>query len=291
MACYTKGQLIPCLPARCHLLHSLGPDHGHDRPRFRQRSDREVRNSRLPFVIAFDKAGIKVLPSIINAVILTSAFSSGNSCTFLASRTLFGLALEGFAPRVFLWVNRWGVPYVCVGFCSLFGALAYLALGTTSLQAFLWLVNLVTTAGLIAWCVICITFIRFHVSTHSRLLIQISVDPSQRGIRVQGISRTRLPYKAPLQPYLTWVALVMISLILLFCGFSAFTPSFDYGVCITLRPPACPCAEIVLQPSLPTIPSCACAGYHAEICRSELLDKLPQRPGLHPSMDHCQSLW
>lgn len=116
-----------------------------------------------PFVIAFNRANVRALPSIINAVILTSAFSSGNSCTFLASRTLHGLALDGFAPKVFLRVNRWGVPYVCVGLASCFGALAYLGMGTTSLQAFLWLVNLVTTAGLIAWCVICVTYLRFFV--------------------------------------------------------------------------------------------------------------------------------
>jgi len=127
-----------------------------------------------PFVIAFNRAGIKVLPSIINAVILTSAFSSGNSCTFLASRTLHGLALDGFAPNFFLWVNRWGVPYVCVGLASCFGALAYLGLGTTSLQAFLWLVNLVTTAGLIAWCVICVAYLRFFVSTSTKPSFNVS---------------------------------------------------------------------------------------------------------------------
>ena len=32
-----------------------------------------------PFVIAAKRAGIKVVPSIINAVVLTSAWSSGNS--------------------------------------------------------------------------------------------------------------------------------------------------------------------------------------------------------------------
>lgn len=32
-----------------------------------------------PFVIAATRAGIKVVPSIINAVVLTSAWSSGNS--------------------------------------------------------------------------------------------------------------------------------------------------------------------------------------------------------------------
>ncbi|ORX38991.1 amino acid transporter [Kockovaella imperatae] len=169
-----------------------------------------------PFVIAFDRAGVKVLPSIINAVILTSAFSSGNSCTFLASRTMYGLALDGFAPSVFLRVSRWGVPYVCVFVSSLFGSLAYLSLGATAMQAFGWLVNIVTTAGLIAWCVICITFIRF-----------------ERGMRIQGISRTRLPYKAPLQPYLTWFASIVITLILLFCGFSAFTPTFSYSAFLT----------------------------------------------------------
>ena len=54
-------------------------------------------------------------------------------------------------------------------------------------------------------------------------------------MRVQGISRSRLPYKAPLQPYLTWFALVVISLILLFCGFSAFTPKWDYGKSVPVR--------------------------------------------------------
>ena len=182
-----------------------------------------------PFVIAFNRAGVKVLPSIINAVILTSAFSSGNSCTFLASRTLHGLALDGFAPRFMLRVNKWGVPYVCVAIASCFGALAYLGLGTTSLQAFEWLVNLVTTAGLIAWCAICVTYLRFYVSDPT---IQVSVYQRriscQYAMRSQGVSRSRLPYRAPLQPYATWLAMVIIILILIFCGFSAFTPVWSY---------------------------------------------------------------
>lgn len=38
-----------------------------------------------PFVIAARRAGIKVVPSIINAVVLTSAWSSGNSGKSLES--------------------------------------------------------------------------------------------------------------------------------------------------------------------------------------------------------------
>lgn len=59
-----------------------------------------------PFVLAFKTARIKVLPSIINAVVITSAFSSGNGVLFLASRTLVGLAADGYAPKFLLKTNR-----------------------------------------------------------------------------------------------------------------------------------------------------------------------------------------
>jgi len=64
--------------------------------------------ARSPFVIAAQRARIKVVPSIINAVILTSAWSSGNSSMLGGSRILYGLAREGKAPKIFLRVNRFG---------------------------------------------------------------------------------------------------------------------------------------------------------------------------------------
>ena len=45
-----------------------------------------------PFVIAIEKAGINVLPSIMNAVILISVLSVGNSSTYGSTRTLAALA-------------------------------------------------------------------------------------------------------------------------------------------------------------------------------------------------------
>lgn len=45
-----------------------------------------------PFVIAAVRAGIKVVPSIINAVILTSAWSSGNSSVLGGSRILYAVS-------------------------------------------------------------------------------------------------------------------------------------------------------------------------------------------------------
>lgn len=48
-----------------------------------------------PFVIAIQLAGIKVLPSIFNAVILIAVMSVANSCTFGSTRTTQALAANG----------------------------------------------------------------------------------------------------------------------------------------------------------------------------------------------------
>ena len=69
-----------------------------------------------PYVIAITRSGIRVLPHIINAAILTSAFSAGNSCLFSASRILYGLALRGQAPKFFVHCTRKGLPIVAVMF-------------------------------------------------------------------------------------------------------------------------------------------------------------------------------
>ena len=53
-----------------------------------------------PYVVSMNRLRIQVLPDIVNALILVSAFSAGNSYVYCASRSLFGLALEGKAPKI-----------------------------------------------------------------------------------------------------------------------------------------------------------------------------------------------
>lgn len=55
-----------------------------------------------PSVIAIKSAGIPALPSIINAVILSSATSSANSYLYSGSRYLMSLAQAGIAPKLFM---------------------------------------------------------------------------------------------------------------------------------------------------------------------------------------------
>ena len=70
-----------------------------------------------PYVIAVNRAGIKVLPHIINAAIFTSAFSAGNSFLYASSRVLFGLSIRGQAPKIFSRVTKGGLPFIAVAFC------------------------------------------------------------------------------------------------------------------------------------------------------------------------------
>ncbi|BCS17019.1 hypothetical protein ALUC_81226A [Aspergillus luchuensis] len=87
-----------------------------------------------PFVVAISNAGIPVLPSIVNAAILTSAWSAGNSFLYMSSRSLYSLAVSGNAPSIFKSCNRWGVPYFAVAISSLFSLLAYMACRVLPLQ-------------------------------------------------------------------------------------------------------------------------------------------------------------
>ena len=70
---------------------------------------------------------IKTLPHIINAVILTSAWSAGNTYVFTSSRTLYGLALQGQAPKFFTRLNKQGVPWTCVCAVWLVSLLSFLS--------------------------------------------------------------------------------------------------------------------------------------------------------------------
>lgn len=160
-----------------------------------------------PFVIAATLAGIKVVPSIINAVIMTSAWSSANSSLLGGSRVLYGMAVNRHAPKIFTRISRWGVAYVAVAFYGVWIALGYLSVGGGSAATvFNWLQDIVSIATLVNWIVICIVYLRFYY-----------------GCRKQGINRhTELPWAAPLQPYMTWASLTLFVVLLFTGGYVSF---------------------------------------------------------------------
>ncbi|KAK8853034.1 hypothetical protein IAR55_003735 [Kwoniella newhampshirensis] len=141
-----------------------------------------------PFVIAASAAGIKAIPSI--------ALLAG-------TRVLYGIALKGQAPKVFLRTNRWGTPYVCVAIYIAFSFLAFMSLSNGGLTVFYWLLDLVGCGVLISWSAI--------LFNHLRLVA---------AMRKQKVSRRSLPWWTP---YSAAAALFMCVIILLANGWTVFT--------------------------------------------------------------------
>ena len=109
-------------------------------------------------------------------------------------------------PSFFGITNKYGTPYYAVVASFLFGPLAYLSLGSGGAsQAFAWLQNLSTVAGLIAWATLCFAFIRFY-----------------RGCKVQGVDRDSFPWKGPFQPFTAWYGFIGSIIITLVSGFAVF---------------------------------------------------------------------
>ncbi|KAH6983517.1 amino acid permease/ SLC12A domain-containing protein [Ilyonectria sp. MPI-CAGE-AT-0026] len=160
-----------------------------------------------PWVIGIQNVGIKVLPSIINAVILTSASSAANAFVYTGSRYMYALAQNGQAPACMLKCSKHGVPYIAVLTTASMGLLTYLSVNKNggAAQAFQWFQNLVTISSLFTWASVCVAYLRFHAA-----------------LKAKGIDRDTLVLKSPFQPYITWVALVFFCIVILFNGFRVF---------------------------------------------------------------------
>lgn len=73
-----------------------------------------------PYASVFDLAGLPAAAQIMNIVVLTSLLSVLNSGVYTGSRMLYSLAQKGEAPRLFLKVNKRGVPVGAIWACVFF---------------------------------------------------------------------------------------------------------------------------------------------------------------------------
>jgi yeast amino acid transporter len=115
-----------------------------------------------PFVIAIEDAGITILPSVMNVVILISVLSVGNSSIFGSSRTLAALADQGQAPRILGYIDRKGRPLVSIAVSAALGLIAYTADSGSQGDVLDWLVALSGLSSIITWGSICLAHIRFR---------------------------------------------------------------------------------------------------------------------------------
>lgn len=164
-----------------------------------------------PYVVAMNRLGIEVLPHIVNAMVLTAAFSAGNSYVYCASRSLYGLALEGKAPKFFSICTKKGVPVYCVAIVLLISLLSFLQLSENSAVVLSWFVSLVTASQLINYCCVCVTYVCFF-----------------RALKAQGIDRKSLPYTAWFMPWGAYYAGAWTFVMAFVGGYTVFLPLDGY---------------------------------------------------------------
>ena len=173
-----------------------------------------------PFVVAIKVARIRHLPNILNACILIFTFSASNSDLYIASRTIYGLAEEGHAPKIFRWTDKRGVPVPALAISALICCTAFMNAADDSKVIFGYFVNLTTIFGLLSWISLLVSHIWFV-----------------RARRAQGITDDQLAYTAPFGLWGSIIALFFCCLIALTKNFSVFTRgtygNFDYKNFIT----------------------------------------------------------
>lgn len=150
-----------------------------------------------PMTLVFRNAGFAAAASVMNAVILTSVLSCGNSGLYTASRMLHAMALRGNAPRFFSKVSKHGVPVYAVWATGLIAALSFFAsiIGEGKIYAIFY--NASGISGFIIWLGIAICHYRFR-----------------KAWVAQGRKIEDLKYKAFMYPFGPIFAMITITIVI-----------------------------------------------------------------------------
>ncbi|KAK5709627.1 hypothetical protein LTR17_019612 [Elasticomyces elasticus] len=127
-----------------------------------------------PYVIAMQNLGISVLPDVVNALLVTSIFSAGNTYTYCATRSLYGMAIEGRAPKFLRKCTNNGVPVYCFAIVMIFPFLSFLSVSASANVALVWLTSLITAGGMITYIIMCITYLFFFFGYSSYIPWSVS---------------------------------------------------------------------------------------------------------------------
>ncbi|KAJ5949852.1 Amino acid/polyamine transporter I [Penicillium verhagenii] len=163
-----------------------------------------------PLTIALTDAGILPAAHLINALIVISVISAGNSSLYVASRTLLFMSRNRKAPKFIGRTNRAGVPWIGLIMTNVFACIVFLEQSSSAGTVYSALITLSGVATFIVWSVIGICHIRFR-----RALVAQGEDPS------------KLPYQAVFYPYGTYIALAANIFLVFFQGYTCFLNPFS----------------------------------------------------------------
>lgn len=159
-----------------------------------------------PFTLVFEKAGLAFAASVMNAVILTSVLSAGNSGLYASTRMLWAMARDKKAPKFLGKVNRRGIPMATLIVTTIVGAMTFITtLTENGTVIYTWLLSASGLTGFIAWVGIAISHYRFR-----------------KAFIKQGHDLSELKYKAKFFPFGPILALILCILVIVGQDYAAF---------------------------------------------------------------------
>ncbi|WP_245634560.1 amino acid permease [Janibacter limosus] len=172
----------------------------------------EVTGETSPFVEVFAALDIPAAEHIMNFVVLTAALSAMNAIFYACSRTMYGLAEQGHAPRSFLRLSRHGhipvVPVLCMFVTGAVGIALYLSIED---RLFFYVAAIATFATVFTWLMILLA--------HWRMRARMTRE---------GAAATS--YAMPLFPVLNTIAIAfMVGVIVLLATTDAGRNAFYVG--------------------------------------------------------------
>lgn len=172
----------------------------------------EIGTQGSPFVMIFERLGIKTAAGIINFVVLTAALSSCNTGLFSTGRMLYDLAQQGQAPRTFATTTSRGVPVPAIVVSAIALLVGVLLNYSVPEKIFIWVTAISTFGAIWTWGIILLTQLKFRST-------------------LSAIERQNLTFRMPLWPYGSWFALAFLALVI---GVMAYFP--DTRVALVVGP-------------------------------------------------------
>lgn len=186
-----------------------------------------------PFVLSIQRAGIKGLPSVFNAVISVAVISVANASSFASTRTMQALAANNMGPKFLAHIDKKGRPIYCVILHVCFGLLAFATEAKDGSTVFAWLLSFSGLSSFFVWGSICLSHIRFR-----------------HAWKFQGHSLDELPYKASFGVIGSYLGLSLNVLALIATFYTSLFVSFLSPNHLPLNPCRCFSFFSFLQPRI-----------------------------------------
>jgi amino acid transporter len=122
------------------------------------------------------------------------------------------LAQQGYAPKIFAYIDRSGRPLFSVGIIILLGGLAYVNLAAAGPTIFDWLLAISGLAALFTWGSICLAHIRYRSAW-----------------KQQGHTLDEIPFRAAGGVYGSWLGLFLCVIVLIaqVCSYPTFSAGMN----------------------------------------------------------------